>query len=130
MLRNYLLCSAFKFMYICYKCMNYVEFWAIPCTCYFQFDIFCFCLIAHTQWKSDVTSSEHLARTSLKSLSHLRIGSHTFALRRNPRVMAMENARICTMCVNQHHSNTEGICVCKLVWSHDFYSVLAWLLVC
>ena len=83
-----------------------------------------FCLIAHTQWKSDVTSSEHLARTSLKSLLHLRIGSHTFALWCNPRVMAMENARICTMCVNQHHSNTEQyVCesLCEVMTSTAYW---------
>ena len=40
-------------------------------------------------------------------LSHPRIGSRTFALWRILRVTAMENARIRTMCVNQHHCNTE-----------------------
>ena len=34
----------------------------------------------NTLWKSDATSREHIARTSLKSLSHPRIGSRTFAL--------------------------------------------------
>ena len=36
------------------------------------------------------------------------------------------NMRVCAkFCVNQHHSNTEKIHVCELVWRHDFYSVYA-----
>ena len=37
--------------------------------------------------------------------------------------MAKENVRIRTMCVKQHHSNTEEIRMCELVRCHDFYSV-------
>ena len=61
----------------------------------------------------------------LRSQSHVRIGSRTCALWRNPRVMVIENARISTMCVNQPHSNTvtEEIRVCEVVWRRDLYSV-------
>ena len=79
--------------------------------------------MVYTLWKSDATSREHIARTSLKSLSHPRIGSRTFALWRNPRVMAVENVRIRTMCVNQRHSNNEKIRVCERVWRHNCYRV-------
>ena len=65
-----------------------------------------------------------MAHTSLKSQSHPRIGSHTFALWCIPHVMAIENARIHTLCVNQHHSNPKEICEWELVWRHDFYSIL------
>ena len=81
-------------------------------------------IVRNVLWKSSVTSNERLARISLISLSHRQIGSHTFALWRNPHVMAVRNARIRTMCVNHHHSNTEEIRVWGLVWRHDLYSVL------
>ena len=58
--------------------------------------------------KSDVPSREHVARTSLKSELHPRIGSHTFALWCNARVMAMENARIRTMCAWTSTMATQG----------------------
>ena len=74
-------------------------------------------MLFYTLWKSDVTSRDHIARTSLKSLSHPRIASRPVVLWRNPRVMAMENARIRTMSVNHDHSNTEEIRVCQRVTS-------------
>ena len=46
-----------------------------------------------------------------------------FCIVTQSRVLAMEKARIRTMCVNHYHSNTDEICVCELVWRRDFYSV-------
>ena len=65
---------------------------------------FPFCFSIHCRSLTSLPAS-----TSLKSLSHLRTGSCTYAFWRNPCVMAMENAHIRTICMTQHHSNAEEI---------------------
>ena len=84
-------------------------------------------------WKYGVTSRELIARTSLKSQSHQRIGSRTCALWRNSRVTAMENAHTRAQCAWTSTIATlkEYACasLCDVMTStaHSFHRLTLWL---
>ena len=78
-------------------------------------------------WTSDVTFRRAHSRFIFNiTVAPANCFTHCCIVTQSPCYGDYGKMRVCAkLCMNQHHSNTEKIHVCELVWRHDFYSVYA-----